>query len=104
MLPGECTLSVFCFLNFVVVCLCVCFRVGVHFFYFRVGFCLGVGLYFVEGHCRKRQLHNIILHHYLYDCNITRFLFFIFLNRTTDTSLDIYITSDSSLKKMCGCY
>lgn len=50
-LPGECTGCVFVFLCFVPSTFCVClrvrFRVGVHL-HFRVGVCMGVGLYVFE--------------------------------------------------------
>ena len=58
MLAGECTYSVFS-LSSLSVCLCASFRVGVGFFPFKVGVCLGVGWHFVEGHRNKEgQLHN----------------------------------------------
>ncbi len=50
-LPGECACCVFVLLCFVSSTFCVClrvrFRVGVHL-YFRVGVCMGVGLYVFE--------------------------------------------------------
>lgn len=67
----------------------------------RAGVCLGVGLHGVEGWSWRGQCGTrAVTQHYtasppawLSDCNITSFW-----DKVTDTSHDIYITSDSSLQ------
>lgn len=53
----------------------------------------------------KVQLHNIILLQYLCDCpSAIKLDYYYIFNSVTYISLDIYITSDSSHKKMSGYY